>query len=116
MDFVGLDQGHDLEQFIEGAEAARHDDHGAGVFEEHHLTDEEIMEVDPGIDPGVAALLVRQLDAQPDAGALGLGGPSVAGLHDARTTAGDDGKTAMDGLLSDFLGGQVIGVRGLGTG
>src|SRR5690349_6420965 len=44
-DLVGLDQGQGLEELVQGPETARQDHHGRGVTQEHHLADEEVMEV-----------------------------------------------------------------------
>jgi hypothetical protein len=65
-DLAGLDEGERLEQLIHGAKAAREDDEGLGVLDEHGLAHEEVAEVDGDGDVGVIVLLEGQLDVEPN--------------------------------------------------
>lgn len=61
-DFFGLDKHEGFEDFVEGAESSRHDDEGGGVFDEHDLADEEVVEVDEAVEVGVGVLLHGEFD------------------------------------------------------
>lgn len=65
-DFAGLDEHGRLEDFVEGAEPAGHDDEGVGVFDEHDLANEEVFEINEEIEEWVGMLFVRELDVAPD--------------------------------------------------
>jgi hypothetical protein len=54
---AGLDQGHRLQQLVEGAEAARHHHVGGGELHEHELAREEVLEGLGDVLVGVGLLL-----------------------------------------------------------
>src|SRR5574340_691094 len=66
-DFPRLHQGKRLEQFVQGAETAGHDDIGGSELDEHDLAREEMLEGLADVLVEIGALLVRQLDIEPDA-------------------------------------------------
>ena len=90
VELAGLRQSQDLEQFVEGAEAAGKHDQRARQVREPELAHEEVVELEAqlGRDVGIGALLVRQADVQADAAAAGERGAAVGGLHDPRAAAG----------------------------
>src|SRR6185295_10913395 len=108
IDLAGLDQGQDLEELIHGPETARHDDDRRGIAQEHHLADEEIVEIHRPVDVGIGLLLERKLDIASDRPATRLMGASVSGLHDAGTPTGNDGKTLFGKAESEFAGRLII--------
>ena len=57
LDLAGLDQRRALEDLVHGAEAAGQHHEGVGVFDQHHLADEEVAELDPAVEVGVGLLL-----------------------------------------------------------
>src|ERR1043166_2054721 len=67
-DLAGLHQGQRFHQYVESAEAAGHHDIGAGEFYEHYLAREKMPEGLADVLERINALLVRQLDVEPDAG------------------------------------------------
>ena len=91
-DFSGLDQRQCLEQLIHGAEAAREDDEGFRVLDEHRLAHEEVVELDAEVDELVEALLERQLDVETDRQTATFTGAHVGRFHYARAAASDDGE------------------------
>ena len=78
---AGLDQGQRFQDFIERAEAAGHDHVGLGVFHEHHLAREEVLEGEDDIKIVVGVLFLRQADIKPDARRLAGERAFVGGLH-----------------------------------
>ncbi len=107
---AGLHEDEGLEELVERAETTRHEDEALGVLHEHRLADEEVAEVDADVDVGVQALLERQLDPEPDRGALGLDAPAVGSLHDTRPAAGDDGVPGLRELGAELPRELVLGV------
>jgi len=64
---------------------------------------------------GIADLLVRQLDIQPDAGRFAVKRALVGRLHDAGAAAGNDRKSGIGKQACDLFGELVIGLAGLGA-
>ena len=83
-DLPALDERGRLEQFVERAQPAGHDDESARVFHQADLAREEIAELDALVHVGIRRLLVRQDDVQPVARAAGLMRAAIGRLHDAR--------------------------------
>src|ERR1035438_9305915 len=105
--FVGLREGENFEEFVDGAEAAGKNHQRFGEIGEPELAHEEIveLEVERGRDVLVGILLEGQIDVEADGFASGLVGTEVGGFHDAGTTAGgDDEAVAAGGNLNGPLG------------
>ena len=71
-DLLRLAQRRGLERLVERPEAAREDHEPARVADEHDLAGEEVVEGHADVDVLVQRLLVRELDAEPDADRPGL--------------------------------------------
>src|SRR5690242_14946070 len=90
LDFSGLYQRKDFKQLIESAEAARKGHESSCTQQKMQFAKREIVKSQTEIrrDVWIRILLVGQVDVE----ARGLGGgvecPSVGGLHDAGTSAG----------------------------
>ena len=110
LDLAGLDQGRGLEHLVEGAEAAGQGDEGVGVLDQHHLADEEVAELDEGVEVGVGALLVRQLDVAADRAAAGVPRAAVGRLHDPRAAAGHHREAVLGQPPADLAGQPVVAV------
>src|SRR3972149_9417177 len=78
---LGLDQREDLGQLVHRAQAAGHDDKSGGVFHQHDLAYEEMMERYRAFGVDIAGLLHRQVDVQADGLYLRPAGAFVGGLH-----------------------------------
>ena len=89
-DFFGLDEDECFEDFIHGAEAAGHDDECFGVFDEHDLADEEVVEVNEAVEVWVWVLLHGELDVASQREPPRFSGASVGGFHDAWSSTGHD--------------------------
>lgn len=76
----GLDQREGLEQLIKRPIAARRDNEGAGVADEHHLAREEVAEAKLDVQIGIGRLLVRQLNVAADRQRAGITRAEVGGL------------------------------------
>ncbi len=96
---VGLRQGEDFEQLVDGAESAGKNHQRLGQIGEPELAHEKIMEfkIERGRDVGIGILLEWQIDVEADAFASGLVGAQICGFHDARTTSGGDDEAAPAG-------------------
>jgi hypothetical protein len=92
---AGLDEREGLEELVHRAEPSREDHEGLRVLHEHGLAHEEVPEVDGEVDEAVAGLLEGQLDVAPDGQRARLPRSLVGRLHDAGTTAGDDGESGF---------------------
>lgn len=64
-DFFGLDEHQGFEDFVEGPESSGQHDERGGVFDEHDLADEEVVEVDEAVEVGVWVLLHGEFDVAP---------------------------------------------------
>jgi len=53
-----------LEELVERAQPAGHDDERARILHQHHFSDEEVVELDAPVDIRIGALLVREDDVQ----------------------------------------------------
>src|SRR5690606_29348603 len=89
--FACLDQGQDLEQFIERSIATRKNDQGAGAQKEMHFAQRKITEMKSefGRDVRIRLLFVREGDVQADGPGSDLEGAAIGRLHDARPAARD---------------------------
>ena len=58
LDLSGLDEGGDLEDLVQRAEAAGQGDEGVGILHQHQLPDEEMAERDPPIEVRVGPLFL----------------------------------------------------------
>jgi len=110
LDLAGLDEGHGLEQFIEGAESARNDDKGVGVFDQQGLADEEVADVDPLIEVGVVTLFHGQHDIAAHGTPTDLLGPPVGRFHEAGSAPGHDGESELGDLRGQAPSQVVVGV------
>ena len=106
-DLPRLDQRQRLEEFVHGAEAAREDDEGFRVLDEHRLAHEEVVELDAEVDELVEALFERQLDVEADRQATAFTGTPVGRFHGARAAARDDGEAPAGELGRQRAGGIV---------
>ena len=109
----GLDQGQGFEQLVEGPEATGEDHEGLRVLDEHHLADEEVVELDSQVDVLVEGLLEGQLDVAPDRKPPSFAGAAVGRLHDAGSASGDDGEAAPGQQRAQP---SRLGVHGIGVG
>jgi len=57
---------------------AGHDDERRGVLHQHHLADEEVLELDEAIEVGVRLLFARQADVAADAEPAASRAPRLA--------------------------------------
>lgn len=115
-DFLGLDEGHGLEELVHGAESAGEADEADGVLDEHDFAAEEIAEFEGAGLVAIGELFEGKGDVEADAGAAGFEGALVGGLHDSGSAAGDDGEAAFDEACADLLCEGVVGVEGVGAG
>src|ERR1700734_1845133 len=90
--FSGLNEGENLEQFVERAETARKYYQSIGTHRKVQLADREIMKLKSEIGRriGVRLLLVRQTDVISDRWRAGVCRTAIGRLHDARSAAGRD--------------------------
>ena len=98
-ELVSLGEGEDLEEFVDGAEAAGKNHQGFGEIGEPELTHEEIMEleVERGSDVRIGILLEGQVDVEPNRLAPCFVSPEVRSFHDSRTAAGGYDKAVPAG-------------------
>src|SRR4029077_10127726 len=112
---VGLGQGEDFEEFVDGAEAAGENHQSFGEIGEPELAHEEIvkLEVERGRDVGIGILLEWEIDVEADGFASGFVGAEVGGFHDAGASAGGDDEAATaGGNLNRPLGEKVSQAAG----
>ena len=109
-ELVGLREGEDFEEFVDGAEAAGENHQSFGEIGEPEFAHEEIVEfeVERGRDVGVGILLEGQIDVETDALASGFVGAKVGGFHDAGAAAGSDDETVAAGGDLDRPFGKKI--------
>src|SRR6185369_7908833 len=113
---AGLHQRDGLVTFVQRAEPTGEQDNGVGVPDENQFAREKIFEGDELFilgDDGVRALFPRQADV--DAKTVLQPRPFVAGLHDARTRAGDDHESGGDNFAPEFDGLLVFHAVRLGA-
>jgi len=106
----GLGQGQQLEELVEGAEAAREDDERLRVADEHQLAREEVVEGDADVHVRIHPLLLRQQDVEPDRGRAGVASAAIGGLHDSRPAAGDHRDPRLAQHPADLAGVLVRAV------
>ena len=96
LDFPGLNESENLEQFVERAVAVGKGDQGFGPQQEMQLARGKIVKAktEIGRDVGIRILLVRQFDLQADGFRADVECAAVGGLHEA-------GPAAV-GVLADF--------------
>ena len=66
MNLARLDQGQRFKELVERAKATGKNDEGVTVFDEHHLADKEVLELERERQVRIGALLVRQFDVATD--------------------------------------------------
>ena len=105
---AGLDQGQQLEHFVERAEAAREDSDCARAQQEVHLAKREIVELEAQVRGhiGVGHLLVRKHDIEPDRFGADVGRAAVRRLHDRRAAARADDEMALALLVAAAAAGE----------
>lgn len=114
-DLMGLNQRDQLEELVEGAEAAGEEDGSFRVFHEHGLAHEEVAERHAEVDPVVEPFLMGQFDGEAHRGAPGACRSAVGGLHDARSSARDHRDAFFSDQLGARLGALVEGIGLLGA-
>jgi hypothetical protein len=102
VDLVRLDEGQRFEHLVEGAVPPGKDDVAAGVFHEHHLAREEIVEMDERIDVAVRLLLEGEPDVETDGVSAAAARAEVRRLHDSGPSAGDDREPLSGQGLGDL--------------
>jgi len=109
-DLAGLDERGDFEHLVHRAEAAREGDEGVGVLREHHLADEEVAELDEGIEVGIGFLFAGELDVAADGIAARLLCPAVGGFHQAGSSTSHDGETFVRDGGANLAAEPVVGM------
>lgn len=109
-DFFGLDEDECFEDLVHGAESSWHDDEGGGVFDEHDLADEEVVEIDEAVEVGVWVLLHGEFDVTSEREAPAFAGAAVGGFHDSWASAGHDGVPGFGECVACLLGEFVVWV------
>src|SRR5690606_22147432 len=104
-----LNEGGDLEKFIQRAEAARQGNVGGAVHHESCLARIEIIELQAVRLIVVVVGFTRQRDVQAHAVPTGFKSALVGGFHDAGPTAGDHGQPGFSQAASEFFGQFVVG-------
>src|SRR5271157_1976473 len=110
IDLASRHQVSDLEDLVEGAVAARHQDKGAGVLHELHLSRKGRVELYPAVEVEVHLLLTGKGDGATDREAAGFLGTSIGRLHDAWTAPRDDRVTSLGKPSADRLGELIVTV------
>jgi len=89
---MGLYEGQNLHELIQGAESAGKNDHRFSQVYEPEFPDKEIMEFEIQLigDESIGFLLLRDADVQSDGFPPGFTGASIGGLHHPRAAAGTD--------------------------
>ncbi len=110
-EFIGLSEGEDFEEFVDGAEATGENHQRFGEVGKPEFAHEEIveLEVERGGDVGIGILLEGQVDVEADALASSFESAEVGGFHDAGTTAGGDDEAAATGGNLDGPLGEKVG-------
>src|SRR5690606_374168 len=111
-DLLGLDQGGDLEEFIEGTEAPGEINIDLGGVGQHHLAGEEVVEGYGFGNVRVQPLFHRQADVEADRAAADLEGADVPRFHDTAAAAGNDGEALLGQAGGERLGVFVVLVGG----
>ncbi len=112
-----MHEGEGLEGLVHGAEAARKEGDGIGVFHEVELPGEKVFEGEKfGVPPDgfVGFLLKGELDVQGEA--VFAAGSGLGGSHDAIPAAGDDHVARLLHQLAEQVGGLPCGGVGGGAG
>ena len=107
-DALRLGERNDFEEFVERAEAARHENETEAVFREANLARKEIMEMQRQINESIARLLVGQFNVEADGFAAALPRAFVRRFHGARSAAGDDGEIVLRQAFGNRHGGMII--------
>ena len=111
-DLAGLDQRQRLVHLVERPEAAGEDDEPLGRADEAHLARVEVVERVLDVEVRVRALLVRQLDVEPDREAAALLRAAVRALHHAAAAAGDHRPAVLAEPPADRAG-VLVGLASL---
>ena len=115
--FPCLHQSERFEGFVHGAEPARKEGDGIGVFDEVEFAGEEIFEGEKfGIpaDGFVGFLFEREFDVEGEA--VFASCACLGGAHDSFSPAGDDHIASFLHKLAEAVGRFIGGGCGLGTG
>ena len=110
LDFLRLDQLGRLEELVHRADAARHDDEGVGVLDEHDLAHVEVAEGHPAVQIRVDLLFLGENDVASDGKTAGLFRAAVGRLHDAGSSAGHDSEADLRQLPSHRSRERVVGM------
>ena len=115
--FSRLHQSKGFEGLIHGAEAARKEGDGIGVFDEVELAGEEVFKGEKfAVAPNgfVGFLLEGEFDVEGEAVLPTRAG--LRGAHDAFTPAGDDHVAGLLHEVAELVSGFIGGSSGMGTG
>lgn len=108
---AGLDERERFGQLVEGAEAARHDDIGGGIFDEGDLARKKMPKAQAEILVSVGVLLLREFDVQADTGGFAGERALVGRFHQAWPTAGNHCKASVGkppgDVFSEFIPGRI---------
>jgi len=110
LDFSGLDERGDLEDFIKRAKASRQGDEGIGVLHQHQLPDKEMAERDPSVEVLVGVLFLRQLDVAADRVTANVFRTAVRPFHDAWAAAGHDCEPGLRQAGANITSKSVVGM------
>ena len=116
LDLAGLDEGHRLKHFIQGAETARHDHKCVGVLDKQGFPDKEIVEVDVFVEVWIVVLFHRQLDIAAHGPATHVLGTAVSGFHDTGASARHDGEANLGDFRGELARHIIIRMVFLETG
>src|SRR5690606_7529345 len=106
-DLTSLDQRESLKQFVHRAESAGKDNIGVTVFDEHRLTDEEVLERQRTRLISVGRLFEGQFDITADGNPACLKRASVCRFHYSRPAARYHLKVLSRQELAEFAGGDI---------
>ena len=104
VELARLREGEDLEQFVEGAEAAREHHQRPRQMRKPQLAHEEVVKFERqlGRDVGVGQLLLRQADVEPDTAAAAERSAVIGRLHDPGAAAGAHDQAAIRARATPF--------------
>src|SRR6476660_3474616 len=86
-DLLVLNKSERFKKFVEGTDAAGHNNEGVGIFYQQRFADEKIMQPDTTIEIHVGSLLEWQLDVASNRAATDLFCAAVGRFHNARAAA-----------------------------
>ena len=115
--FSRLHQSKGFEGFVHGAEAARKEGDGIGVFDEVELAGEEVFEGEKFTVPPngfVGFLLKGEFDVEGEA--MLAAGAGLRSAHDAFTPASDDHIASLLHEVAELVSGFISGSSRMGAG